>query len=233
MDAFGACNGIEAMDRTVSRDAYNSLEELARLHCEGEEWRRIAIDRRSMVAVIAPHGGGIEAGTSELAKALSGDDLSLYCFEGLRVKGNAVLHISSTRFDDPLCLELLTKSQITISLHGCEDRAEVVYVGGLHAEMRKSISEAILAVGFRAIDDSTIHNGDHPANLCNRCRGGRGVQLELSKTMRARMFAGLRASERQTTTRNFESFVSAVRKELLAAEREPSTFASSESPEST
>jgi phage replication-related protein YjqB (UPF0714/DUF867 family) len=54
------------------------------------------------VAVIAPHGGGIEPGTSELATAIAGDDFSLYLFEGLKSAGNGELHITSTNFDEPI-----------------------------------------------------------------------------------------------------------------------------------
>jgi phage replication-related protein YjqB (UPF0714/DUF867 family) len=67
---------------------------------------------------VAPHGGGIEPGTSELADAIAGSDLSFYTFEGLKSSGNTDLHITSTRFDEPMCLTLLASSSVVVTLHG-------------------------------------------------------------------------------------------------------------------
>jgi phage replication-related protein YjqB (UPF0714/DUF867 family) len=47
------------------------------------------------LAILAPHGGGIEPGTSELAEAVAGEGLSFYAFEGLKRSGNAVLHVGT------------------------------------------------------------------------------------------------------------------------------------------
>jgi phage replication-related protein YjqB (UPF0714/DUF867 family) len=56
-----------------------------------------------MVAIIAPHGGKIEPGTSEIAAAIAGDDYSLYRFQGLRDRPREELHITSAKFDEPTC----------------------------------------------------------------------------------------------------------------------------------
>jgi phage replication-related protein YjqB (UPF0714/DUF867 family) len=42
---------------------------------------------------VAPHGGAIEPGTSEVAKQVADNDLSLFIFEGIKPKGNKRLHI--------------------------------------------------------------------------------------------------------------------------------------------
>jgi Poly-gamma-glutamate hydrolase len=73
---------------------------------------------RPKFALVAPHGGGIEPGTSELADAIAGSDLSFYTFEGLKSSGNTDLHITSTRFDEPMCLTLLASSSVVVTLHG-------------------------------------------------------------------------------------------------------------------
>lgn len=43
----------------------------------------------------APHGGGIEPGTSEIADAIGGERGSFYTFGGLKSSGTADLHITS------------------------------------------------------------------------------------------------------------------------------------------
>ena len=89
--------------------AYRSYADLARAQTRGRDYR-IVVERRpaSPVAVIAPHGGGIENGTSELARAIAASDFSLYLFEGLRRSRNyTALHLTSRCFDEPQCLGLI------------------------------------------------------------------------------------------------------------------------------
>lgn len=65
----------------------------------------------SIVVVLAIHGGGIEPGTSELANQIGNEgNYTLYGFDGMKSSGNSDLHITSTRFDEPLCLNLVQNS---------------------------------------------------------------------------------------------------------------------------
>ena len=50
---------------------------------------------------MAPHGGGIEPGTTEIAEAVAGHEHTFYSFSGVKARGNSVLHITSSRFDEP------------------------------------------------------------------------------------------------------------------------------------
>lgn len=195
---------------------YPTIDALARGEREGSDWRRICIARSSGAAILAPHGGGIEAGTSELARAIAGNEHSCYCFEGLKRRGNDALHIRSTAFDDPACLELLADADRVIALHGCADAEPRVYAGGLDEALRLRIRLALAEAGFEACDDDTPHAGHAAANICNRGRRGAGVQLELSTGLRAQFFAGLRARERATRTAAFDRFVDAVRAALAS-----------------
>jgi phage replication-related protein YjqB (UPF0714/DUF867 family) len=67
--------------------AYN--QDLAEHETLGKDYR-IVVERRSdsSVAVVAPHGGSIERGTYEIARAIAGNDFSLYPFEGTKASGN-------------------------------------------------------------------------------------------------------------------------------------------------
>ncbi len=99
--------------------------------------RRVRIEtRRDAAAVIAPHGGGIEPGTSELAEAIAGADLSFYAFEGLKKDGNGDLHVTSDHFDEATAIELVSASPTVVAVHGelkCTDK--VAFLGGLDKDL--------------------------------------------------------------------------------------------------
>src|SRR6266851_10224744 len=114
------------------KDKYASFAELVESECETRDFGRIITGRNSTIIVIAPHGGGIEPGTSEIAKAIARSEFSIYCFEGLKRNGNReVLHITGTHFDEPRCIRLVTGSKIVVAVHGCVGKHQAVYVGGL------------------------------------------------------------------------------------------------------
>ncbi|MBN1147943.1 MAG: poly-gamma-glutamate hydrolase family protein [Anaerolineales bacterium] len=192
-------------------DHYRSFAELAQAEREGLDYRRIVAPRASDIAILAPHGGGIEAGTSEIARALAGETLSLYCFEGLEQRGNQRLHLTSTNFDEPLCLALVQQAQCVVAIHGCEGKRPLVHVGGLHGELCASLLASLGAAGFAAQQDNSHHAGNHPENICNRGLSGRGAQLEISEGLRQSLFAGLKHYERENPTPLFWRFVQALR----------------------
>jgi phage replication-related protein YjqB (UPF0714/DUF867 family) len=172
------------------------------------------------VAIVVPHGGNIEAGTSEIGTLLAGDDFSFYAFERLRPRGSPSLHITSTRFDDPVCLELVAGARVVVTVHGCRDAESIVYRGGRHGPLRHRLAEALRMAGFNARPDDPRHPGEDPANICNRGRDGGGVQLEISRGLRRMMFAGLHAGQRSQTGPQFLAFGIALHPVLLALERE-------------
>ena len=57
---------------------------------------------------MAPHGGSIEQGTTELTKALADKgNYDYYSFEGIRPKNNSELHVTSTHYDDPTLNQMI------------------------------------------------------------------------------------------------------------------------------
>lgn len=159
-------------------------------------------ERHGQAAVIAPHGGGIEPGTSELAETIAGEDLSFYSFDGLKKRGNGVLHITSSRFDEPTALALVAVSPAVVALHGeldCPD--QVAFLGGLDKELGKHIQAGLEAAGFvvRIHDDPTLQGVDKK-KFCNRGRGGQGVQLELSQPLRDSFFQSFDRRGREKRT---------------------------------
>jgi phage replication-related protein YjqB (UPF0714/DUF867 family) len=170
----------------------------------------------SGIAIIAPHGGGIEPGTFEIAKSIAGEKHSFYGFEGLKLHRNKDLHVTSTHFDEPQCLDIVCVSEIVITIHGCDGDQENVYIGGLDQNMKDHISQCLRSAGFAVNIHPNIHlQGLYSSNICNRGLTQRGVQLELDEGLRRKMFAGFKREQRAITTDTFTTFVGALRRALV------------------
>jgi phage replication-related protein YjqB (UPF0714/DUF867 family) len=198
----------------VGRDRYRDFAELARRELIDRDWRLRIAARDSTLLILAPHGGGIEPGTSEIASAIAGEDLSLYCFEGIRARGNDRLHIVSTRFDEPSCLRLLARSRIAVTIHGCADSERIVYAGGRHRELRARVARALGDAGFTAREDTGRHSGEDPANVCNRATAAMGLQFEISRGLRQALFPSLQRHARRQSNPSLALFAATVRSAL-------------------
>jgi phage replication-related protein YjqB (UPF0714/DUF867 family) len=198
-------------------DKFPNFAALAREKRSGIDWDVHVRRAQTAFAIVAPHGGGIEAGTSELADAVADTTHSFYTFEGLQASGNHELHITSTRFDEPMCLSLIGVSDVVVTLHGehTEADGEGVFMGGLDADLGDRIRKVLNDHGFtvRTHPDPNLQ-GREPGNICNRGLSDAGVQLELSKSVRETMFESLNRAGRKKTTKQFDNFVSALRKVL-------------------
>ena len=198
-------------------DKYPNFATLAKNERSGIDFSTTARRATPAFILIAPHGGGIEPGTSEIADAIAGATWSFYMFEGLKSSGNRDLHITATRFDEPMCVALLRDSVVAITIHGehSEEDGEGVFVGGLDDELGASIGAALKRQGFdvRKHGDPDLQ-GLEAKNLCNRGTSKAGVQLELSRAVRLTMFESLSRAGRKKPTRRFDAFVRAVRKTL-------------------
>ena len=128
-------------------DKYKNFEELKKNESV-EHYTIHYQERRSGVAVIAPHGGGIEPGTLELAQAIAGAEHSYCAFDAKRPSRNAELHITSTHFDEPKAKGIVSESNRVIAIHGCEGEDETVYIGGLDAELIERVRAALIAAEF-------------------------------------------------------------------------------------
>ncbi|MFJ9576587.1 poly-gamma-glutamate hydrolase family protein [Streptomyces sp. NPDC101191] len=221
--------------RAAAADTYASNTELYTKTAskEGSDWvRRFRIGapvqvtdnvRASSVpvsttAVIAPHGGGIEAGTSELCMAVAGytpfeqggdptdsavpgtPQRDFWMFEALA--NSQAQHVTSTGCDDPAALAACGNNLYAVSLHGFSDTANKrVIVGGRDERLKRNLAAAFARNGLKpgngdaALDVSIEVNGtdpgidgNHPSNIVNRTRTGAGAQLEISTALRAAMF---------------------------------------------
>jgi phage replication-related protein YjqB (UPF0714/DUF867 family) len=167
-------------------DKYETFAQLAEAEVPGTDYRVHAVTRPdSSVIVIAPHGGTIEYGTSEIARLIAGDDHSFFAFEGLKPMARSRdLHITSHRFDHPECLAHVERAAVVLAVHGCKGEAEI-FVGGLDRELTVLLTERLSGAGFRATAEGHRYPGRNPLNICNRGARGRGAQLELTRDLRA------------------------------------------------
>jgi len=166
-------------------DKYESFAQLDRHEVHGRDFRVRIIPRpQSPVVVIAPHGGGIEIGTSELAFRIARARHSLFLFEGLKPAWeNRCLHITSHRFDHPECISLVSRSLVTLTVHGCKGDSQI-FIGGLDEDLKMRLAERFRAAGFPACTEGHRYPGRNPMNICNRGLLGRGAQLELTRDLR-------------------------------------------------
>lgn len=184
-------------------EEYPDFAALAAAHKEGEDFYRIIRPHlSSTIVVIAPHGGRIEPLTDEIAQEIAGDDFSLYCFISRRRSAEANLHITSHKFDDPDCVNLVSKHERAVSIHGCGGDGERVLLGGLDRLLISELAEHIVSSGILAEVTGHKYPAIEPNNICNRTLTSGGVQFELSRKFR------------EGPSR--ERFVQAVRAVLLA-----------------
>jgi len=197
----------------VPMDKYSGFEHLSANESRGVDYEVRLRHGSSGIAVISIHGGAIEPGTSEIAEAVAGAEHTFYTLRGIKKTGNTDLHITSTRFDEPVALEIACNSETVISIHGCSDGEEVVYVGGTDSRLRECIEAKLRQAGFKALGGAPNSSGRNKRNICNRSRRGMGVQLEISKGLRVRMLGDL-SHVRDQAGGIFDEFVHAVREAI-------------------
>ncbi len=164
---------------------YSSYAELARHEVQGRDYRVTANRRaRSPVLIVAPHGGRIEVGTSEIAGSVAGGEFSLFSFEGLKPHGaNRDLHITSHEFDHPDCVAIAARSETVLAVHGCMGES-LIHVGGLDSELAARLARHLSEAGFAVDAASEKYPGRHPLNICNRGAREKGAQLEITHDLR-------------------------------------------------
>ena len=197
-------------------DRYANYAQLTAAEREGIDFEVCVLVRNDVpTVVLAPHGGGIEPGTSEVAKWIAGEDLSYAVFEGRKSTRNSRLHIASTSFDEPCCLALVQAADYVFAIHGEGSQEPVVYLGGRDAALGERIRTALESDGYSVERHANPDlQGMAPANVCNRGRRRAGVQLELSSGLRKMFFDSLNAVGRLRPTRQLGHFAAAVRRGL-------------------
>ncbi len=127
------------MTTRLAKD-FRSFADLAAAYARDKDYRIVLLSRpASGTAIIAPHGGRIEAHTSDFAREIAGTEFSLYLFEGLLKAGNFMaLHLASHLFDEQACIELVAASDRVVTVHGCSRDGERVLLGGRDRVLRSA-----------------------------------------------------------------------------------------------
>lgn len=203
----------------MNENSYTDFIELQQNEQEELDYRIIVHHRNPDIAILAIHGGNIEPGTSEIAAAL-GERLyaSTYLFEGLKLRGNQVLHITSCLFNEPFGVSMAANAQTTLSIHGHYDvHNALVYIGGRNETYKNLIQQYLSKAGFQT-DHAPQHlSGMKGNNITNSSKTGAGVQLELSTKLRKSFFKGddFTSKNRVNPCDLFKRFVTAIEKATL------------------
>src|SRR5277367_2137102 len=147
------------------RDKYTSFAALeAGGEIAGTDYNTTVRERpESGVLVVAPHGGSIENGTTELADLIAGADYSLFAFNGLKPRGrNRDLHITSHNFDHPGCVTLAARHHVVLGVHGGKGESSQVYVGGLDDERATLRTARLQAADLPVAAAGQQYHGKNP-----------------------------------------------------------------------
>ena len=167
-------------------DKYTSFAELEAGETLDQDYTINMLERpRADALIVAPHGGSIEIGTSELATLIAGEDHSLFTFDGMKIRGrNRDLHITSHNFDQPDCVALAQRHTVVLAVHGCRGDTAQSYVGGLDRELVDLLTERLISADIPTSSQGHNYPGLNPRNICNRSSRARGAQLELTLDLR-------------------------------------------------
>ncbi|ARI78226.1 poly-gamma-glutamate hydrolase family protein [Halobacillus mangrovi] len=212
-------NGInDSQDEEAScHDRFCSFEDLKQVYQEDEDWEIQTRDASSnKLLVSAIHGGGIERVTSQVADHIAGDRYNFYTFKGKLSSGNFDnLHITSTHFDEPAVLRMVSAVDHHISIHGTKGEVPKTLLGGLNKDLKELIATSLEQNGFTVEEAPEDLDGDHPKNIVNLSKTGQGVQLELTTAQRKAFFKNGKIdyssrSDPSNQTAAFDHYVKAI-----------------------
>ncbi|MGH9049649.1 MAG: poly-gamma-glutamate hydrolase family protein [Acidimicrobiia bacterium] len=150
------------------------------------------IELRSRFGFLALHGGSLERGTAEIARAAA--DAAGASFYTVRQPETLRWHVPSSRCDPgaaPALQDFLTHVDEVVSIHGYgrEHFWRALLVGGANRDLAGRAAAVLRNAlpAYRIVDDlddiPAPLRGLHANNPVNRTRGG-GVQLELPPRVR-------------------------------------------------
>lgn len=204
------------------------MTELEKNTTEGVDWvieTREYPDVDSLVSSI--HGGNIEIGTTELATLTSEKGgYNLFAFKGMRSSNNSELHVTSTHYDEPTMLRMVSNAHRHVAVHGASGTEPKIYVGGLDIALRNAIWEELVKKGLPAVIAPSNIIGEEPDNISNRTIHGQCVQLELTTAMRQSFFvnndwSSANRKDRNNWTQTVHDFADAI---VLAVEKSKEHF---------
>lgn len=203
-----------------------SFSELSHMAKANTDYRVVYKPGVRSYVIMAPHGGNIEPGSTEIAEAIAHGTYGFYTFNGL--KRDPFCYVPSTKFDEPELARVTKGYAMVIAIHVIPGTDRIVYVGGNSNQFANQLIQALTSRGYKA--EKTPLNGSawNRYNLVNRGTSG-GVQIEISSALVDEMFRGLVSSEsvRQDPSRRtpeFQKFTNAIQWVLGKSTEESTGF---------
>ncbi len=192
------------MKNKPKASTFRTFSDLANSFVNNEDYKITTIEQvESPIAIIAPHGGGIEAKTSKIAQEIAGKDFNLYLFEGVMGSENyKYLHLTSHYFDEPSCLKLINNCEYVVTIHGCRGTTEEVFLGGLDSNLKVKLNKSLTKVQLQTKTEGHNFPAEKQKNICNQGASKKGVQVELTEALR--------------NSPNISKVISGIRESLLA-----------------
>ena len=175
--------------------------------------------------LFTPHGGGIEPGTSEICNSIAKQNYSTYLFEGVG-RNCEILHLTSTNFDEPQLLNMLAIHKYSISIHGMTNSISNtvnadIFLGGRNQSLIKFTTKLLKQQNFEVVNNietkNSILNGTDKSNVTNMCIRKKGMQIEISDSLRNKFFEGNYKLKRgrNKPTKCFTLFCETIRQSIL------------------
>jgi len=168
----------------MAHDTYSCFAELDNHEERNKDYKISVGEVGSSITIIAPHGGKIEPGTSDIARRIASQRFNYYSFEGIKKENNRRMHITSHNFDEPMAVRMVSKSLIVVAIHACTGREKVIYLGGLDKMLKLAIADELGSRGIIVPSGHGKFKGLNPNNICNRGANKQGVQLEITRGLR-------------------------------------------------
>lgn len=168
----------------MAHDIYSCFAELTNHEALNKDYKISISDVGSRITIIAPHGGKIEPGTSDIARKIATNRFNCYCFEGIKKENNGRLHITSHNFDEPKAVKIISGSRLVVAIHACTGNERFVYLGGLDKMLKEAIADELESRGIIVPKGHGRYKGLNPDNICNRGANKKGVQLEITRGLR-------------------------------------------------
>ncbi|NJH99081.1 hypothetical protein GLV88_01215 [Staphylococcus hyicus] len=166
-----------------ANDHYGSMTQLMKATKEGVDWKIFTKDEHNPTVIVAPHGGGIEPGTTEIAGSIAKKaNAGFYTFQGIRPQNNSELHVTSINYDEPKAREMIGQSERTVTIHKTGREGADVYIGGRDTALKHKIMDSLTHKGFIVKEANGNIAGEGIKNITNMNKRQAGVQLEVSNS---------------------------------------------------
>ena len=168
----------------MANDTYSCFAELKKHEEQNKDYKISISNVGSRITIIAPHGGRIEPGTSDIAKKIATESFNYYCFEGIKEENNECLHITSHNFDEPMAVKIISRAPKVVAIHAWTGNEKFVFLGGLDKVLKEIIANELESRGIIVSKKHGRFKGLNPGNICNRGATKKGVQLEITRGLR-------------------------------------------------